>query len=343
MSTSGRAVNGPIHNDLTPRHDSATMECHAAPSRGIARSVLAFACLAAMFGIAGTALAQSGEIAVAVDPFAGPIVPTTGMDNATITITVDCALVARSSPEPVRVELAIEDAPPWVVFTLDPPVVFIPAGDCPLGTPAPATSTLIASTRPEAPAMRSAPFTVIASTEALGDTFEAQQDSSIMADFFGAFSLALVNETTDPASPGGRLDIPVRITNLGNGVTRFLSTVTVEGDNADAWKVTAPSDLTLESPAEDGTATTAVAVVIAWAPESHGARQASVNITLEVASHHGPDPSKPGAADRMTFMIMADGFENGAGDESNGVPAPAAGLAIIGLATVAQALRRRRA
>lgn len=227
-----------------------------------------------------------------------------------------------ASNSPTRIDLTVEEAPPWAASTHVEPT-FVEAavpgtGPTPgLGGRAELNATLNFTAPRGAPAFQTGNFTVLARAAANGN-LGASEGRGILTtrpDFVGNLTV-----TAPPvvARGGGWTTIPWTVTNLGNGATQVRLTVQIKPEPSD---IELPAAVTVPV---NGSAVMEVRLRLPWTTGVDG----TLNVTAEGLSAANP---------RATAVQVVGGTTV---DGQSAVPLPAA-LPLLAAAAAVVFLRKR--
>lgn len=150
------------------------------------------------------------------------------------------------STSPTSIHLDVRELPPWAGATLAPSTVYIPVE--PVGLQVQtrtASSFLLVSVTADAPAFTQGVVQVVAQAAPNGNLMGSQGrvDVPIQADYFSLLSASMATRSQELA-PGQRVQLPMMVTNLGNGLTRVTFGV---ARAPEGLGITQPEALTLPS------------------------------------------------------------------------------------------------
>lgn len=296
-------------------------------SHWVAVAVLAAVAVVAVPPAGGQdALAQANQVRVEAAGFGAPIEPVSGLEDTNVTVAVPCGSADENgTSRAVRVEVASK--PEWVGATLSPSTVFIQAGDCDAseGTASSWTS-LVVQTTAQAPAFEPANLTLRASS----DGMEPGTDDVAVEAGFRAVVDAQTPKPAVAAGPDATVDLPVQVTNFGNGPVAVTAQV-VNGSGA--LEVTLPDAFTLGAK-QKGADHVGNVTVSVRTPAPNGYVDDRSSFEVRWSARYEPDPSVGGAEATSRFRIATRGIH---------VPGPgaAAALAVLAGAGLASAGRRR--
>lgn len=246
---------------------------------------------------------------------------------------------------PTRVQLAVTQFPPWVHATVAPSTLYMQVQPVPTGlsmqSSPEAHAFLLLGASGEAPAFTEGILEVVATAEPNGALMASR--TTVQVPVAAAYWGALELDTPAPAvalQPRDGGFVPLRVTNLGNAVTR----VTFEVAEAPRGvRVVLPGELTLPS-RFDGRETSRTLVFGLEAPGSYAPGEVVLTATPAFAA----DPSWVGEAARLVITVAPPGAAEDMGVRVLGGGAPDAvepltwGLLAAGAAGVALLERARR-
>lgn len=306
-----------------------TRPLHRSPMRP---RLVAVALAAALAAVAlpsaagpGTA-AQRPQVQVDVAPLEGPVEPESGLSVTNVTVEVPCGAVGQGGDRAVNVSVASK--PSWVGASVSPAVVYLGPDDCEAanGT-ASARADLVVQTTHRAPAFQAGNLTVRASSDGMDP---GTDDLAIEAGFYAVLDV----QTARPvvvAAPASQVDLPVEVTNFGNGPVQ-VTAEGVKGAPTGGLEAVLPGPFTVGSNATGGENTRSLVVPVRT-PGGTVYVHETGTIEIRWSAVYALDPGAGGTNATSAFRITTKGVH---------VPGPGPAAAVAGLAAAALAARRAR-
>jgi hypothetical protein len=270
----------------------------------------------AALALAGALLAMPlAAAATKVDVVLPEVAPVAPGQERTVAGNLSYSYDAPSG-NATNVSLALLTAPDWLTARIDPASVQAAANDSNGTTLVPVLLTV--GVRPGTLALQQHTLQIQLHADKNGALAAAQNTVGVVVRvaFVGALQVAGPSDAV-PAKPGEPVEVPLTISNTGNGPAR------VGFDPPTAQGVTAvpPAPVVVEAGAQR-------VVNLSFLPQQAG----RIPLTAHYTSTYAFDPTLPGASGDVTFSLNVGG---------SGLPAPDA-MVPIALAALALAWARRR-
>jgi len=134
----------------------------------------------------------------------------------------------------------------------------------------------------------------------------APQAVSVQAAYLGLVS-ANVPVTIDEAGPQKQINYAIHLTNLGNSRT-FVNFAVVDTHSADNWQPVAPTQISLESKNQGGTATTTDANFLISTPYHNGWNNKETTFQLTIQPQSTKNPQLTGNTVTVNFLARVRGI-----------------------------------
>lgn len=266
------------------------------------------------------------------------VVPLKSFDEALLRVTYTYPR-PNTATTTTRASLTIVDAPSWAVATVSPANLFFAVENTP-NPPATdgtdqAEANVLVSTTADAPAFMPASVRLRVEAQPNANLNGSANETTVTV-IAGYFSILDVGtpESTVRVTAGDRRDVPIQITNLGNGPTRVAAELKIA---AEGVAIAPPAPLTLGSrQLGDRNSSANVTFALAVAPDARaGVFRVEFAFRAEYAGPPQTEGVGEGDATTLSFNVV---IERAAG----GVKAPGAEGAAAVLVAVAAGIAGRR-